>query len=432
MNSYSWGKYPNKKCKKLNFNDNDSLSKLINSIKNLIAYGNGRSYGDSALNNNIVDMKSRAKVLDFDEKNGVLHVESGILLSEIIERYVPKGWFLRITPGTKFITIGGAIAADIHGKNHHIEGCFSQCIEFIRIMLPNGKIVECSNQKIPELFNATCGGMGLTGFILDAKIKLKKIKSKYINQTIIKVQHLGEMFELFEQYSKSPYSVAWIDSFANGKNIGKGLFIFGDFNNDKNLNYITKRKINIPFYFPNFILNRYTLKIFNWIYYNKNFTKVLKNIVELDSFFYPLDGINNWNRIYGKKGFIQYQFILPKINSLKGINEILNTISLSGRSSFLAVLKLYGKSNTNYLSFPMEGYSLALDFKIEEGLFQFLNKLDKIVLKYSGRIYLAKDARVSTKTFRKGYPLLEKFINFRKKNNMNKKFESFQSKRLKI
>lgn len=432
MKLQSWGNYPIIKNESFSFSQDDTLRKIISNHNELIPFGNGRSYGDSALNEKIIYVKPHNFFLDFDESKGLLHIQSGVLLSEILNIVVPKGWFLKITPGTKLITIGGAIASDVHGKNHHIEGCFSECLAEFSLMLPDGKIVSCSKTENFELFKATCGGMGLTGVILDAKIALKKINSKYINQTTIKTKNLKETFEAFEKYKKKTYSVAWIDCLAKGNKLGKCLLMAGDFADDGNLNYRQKKRINIPFNFPSFALNTLSVKIFNWLYYGKVRKLVSKQKVDIDTFFYPLDAIDNWNRIYGKNGFTQYQFILPIETSFIGLEEILKTISNSGKGSFLAVLKLHGKTNENYLSFPMEGYSLALDFKMGKGLFELLDELDKMVLKYKGRIYLTKDVRVNRTTFEQGYPFINEFRGLREKYKMNKRFNSLQSKRLEI
>ncbi|RXJ95817.1 FAD-linked oxidase [Arcobacter sp. AHV-9/2010] len=430
MQLNSWGMYPQIKNKKFTFNTKNNLKDVLKENNTFIPFGNGRSYGDSALNENIIYCKPYNYFLDFDEEKGILHCQSGVMLSEIIETFVPRGWFLKVTPGTKLITIGGAIASDVHGKNHHIKGCFSSCIEEINLMLPNGEIKNI--KKDDELFLATCGGMGLTGVILDAKISLKKINSKYINQTTIKTKNLKETFEAFEKYSHMPYSVAWIDCLAKNEDIGKCLLMVGDFADDGKLDFKEKKKKTISFNFPSFALNNFSVKAFNWLYYKKAPIGESKQKVDIDTFFYPLDAINNWNRIYGKNGFTQYQFILPKDVSYDGLKEILEKISNSGKGSFLAVLKLYGEANQNYLSFPMKGYSLALDFKIEKGIFELLDSLDEIVLKYGGRIYLTKDVRVSKEIFEKGYPSIEKFRNLRKEYGMDKKFQSLQSKRVGI
>ena len=432
MSLNSWGMYPQVENTVFKFSGEKKLESIIKENKNLIAYGNGRSYGDSALAKKIINVKPYNYFLDFDVTKGLLHVQAGVLLSEILESFVPRGWFLKVTPGTKLITIGGAIASDVHGKNHHVEGCFSESVEMFTIMLSSGEVVTCSKEERPELFKATCGGMGLTGVILDAKIYLKRINSKYINQTTIKTKNLKETFSAFEEYSDSPYSVAWIDCLAKEEEIGKCLLMVGDFKNDGQLDYRPKGGISIPFTFPSFALNTYSVKAFNWLYYGKVRQRVTTQSVDIDTFFYPLDAIGNWNRIYGKGGFTQYQCILPKEKSYEGLKEILRTISNSGKGSFLAVLKLYGKENDNYLSFPIKGYSLALDFKIEDGLFELLEQLDKIVVREGGRIYLTKDVAVSRETFEKGYPHIETFRAFRKEQKMDEKFQSLQSKRVGI
>lgn len=428
MSLYSWGMYPIIDNRVHKLTSEVALKDTLNTTKNLIAYGNGRSYGDSALNSDLVHAKPYDYFLDFDEESGILHCQAGVMLSDILDSVVKRGWFLKVTPGTKLITIGGAIASDVHGKNHHVEGCFSECVEEFTIMLADGEVK--SAKKGDELFLATCGGMGLTGVILDAKISLKKINSQYIKQTTIKTKNLKETFEAFEEYNSLPYSVAWIDCLAKDETRGKCLLMVGDFADDGDLKYKPKPKLNIPFNFPSFALNNLSVKAFNWLYYKKAPNGVSHQRVHFDSFFYPLDSIRNWNRIYGKNGFTQYQFILPKEESFDALERILSKIAQSGKGSFLAVLKLYGKENENYLSFPIEGYSLALDFKIEDGLFELLDELDEIVVECRGRIYLTKDVRVSRETFEYGYPQLDKFRKFREDNNMSDKFSSLQSKRL--
>ncbi len=428
MNLFSWGMYPKIKSTLFSLRDTKSLAQYMEKTEEFIPYGNGRSYGDSALADNIVYAKPYNNFLTFDAQEGILECQAGVLLSEILDAFVKRGWFLKVTPGTKLITIGGAIASDVHGKNHHVEGCFSECVEEMTLMLPDGEIKSC--KKGDALFHATCGGMGLTGVILSAKISLKKINSKHINQTTIKTKNLKETFEAFEKYENMPYSVAWIDCLAQNEEIGKCLLMVGDFANDGDLEYKSKKKLTIPFTFPSFALNNLSVKAFNWLYYAKAPEGISKQKVDIDTFFYPLDAIGDWNKIYGSGGFTQYQFILPKESSYEGLKEILGKIAASGKGSFLAVLKLYGKANDNYLSFPMEGYSLALDFKIEAGLFELLDALDEVVVRHGGRIYLTKDVRVSRETFEKGYPYIETFRTFRKENNMDKKLQSLQSKRV--
>lgn len=311
MNLKSWGNYPIIKNTVFNFETKNQLSTIINNHHHLIPYGNGRSYGDSALNENIINVKPYGLFLDFDQTKGLLHVQAGVLLAEILSALTPRGWFLKITPGTKFITVGGAIASDVHGKNHHVQGCFSECVEMLKLMLASGEIVVCSKQENIELFQATCGGMGLTGVILEAKISLKPIKSKYIQQTTLKTRNLKETFDAFDHHKQSPYSVAWIDCLAQGEQLGKSLLMVGDFSDDGNLDYQPNQKFNIPTYLPSFTLNHFAVKAFNGLYYEKVRTTVSNQMVDIENFFYPLDAIGHWNKMYGKKGFTQYQFILP-------------------------------------------------------------------------------------------------------------------------
>ncbi len=432
MKLAGWGNFPVIDGRKLRIRDKQELRKTILVSDGIIPFGNGRSYGDSALAETILDIKGLSYFLGFDDKTGLLHVQGGVLLRDILDVFVPKGWFLAITPGTKLITVGGAIASDVHGKNHHKDGCFSESVDMMHLMLPDGEIVHCSRKENRDLFLATCGGMGLTGVIVDAKIKLKKIPSAKIKQTTTKTANLNETFEAFEQYSDSPYSVAWIDCLAGKKNSGRSLLVSGDFLEGETLDYSAPKQKSMPVDLPSFWLNRYSVKAFNQFYYHKVRKSHSVHVVGIDPFFYPLDVIGKWNRIYGKSGFTQYQFILPKEASYEGLKKILTEIGISGKGSFLAVLKLYGPQNKNWLSFPLEGYSLALDFKIDRDVFNLLDRLDHIVIDYGGRIYLTKDARVSKVIFEKGYPDISKFRALRKQYRMDTKFQSLQSKRLEL
>ena len=431
MKKYSWGSHPEIDCTEHELKNILALKSIIKNNDELIAHGNGRSYGDSSINKNIINCLSHNSLISFNEKKGVLKAQAGILLNDLLNLIVPQGWFLKVSPGTKFVTLGGAIASDIHGKNHHIDGCFSECIINFNLMLPNGDIVNC--KKPDELFLATCGGMGLTGVILDAEISLMRVESQNIESFSIKTNNLQETFDIFESKQSCKYSVAWIDTGAKGLNVGRGLVSIGDFSSDGDLNYQSNlSRITIPRWTPSFLINKFTIKIFNFLYYNLQFKKNKKNKMNLNKFFYPLDNLNNWNNLYGETGFIQYQFILPKDKSLKGMNEILALIASDKIESFLAVLKLYGAENENYLSFPLMGYSLAIDFKISSGLDILLKKLDSMVVKYDGRVYLSKDVRINKESFEANYPKITEFRQIRKKYKMNKKFQSLQSKRVGI
>lgn len=424
----NWGNFP---MVEKEMKSDDSLEKIKDYIKNnneVIARGNGRCYGDASLGEHIFSTLRLNKLIGFDRLNGIFECESGVLLSEILEVTVPQGYFLYVTPGTKYITVGGAIASDVHGKNHHAEGCFSEWVLDFKLIDENGDILNCSREENSEKFWATIGGMGLTGIILSARFKLKNIESAYIRQESIKAENLEEVFKLFEESESWTYNVAWIDCLQKGNNIGRSILMRGEHalkaELPKNLaqnSLRLKKKLQptIPFYFPNFVLNNLTVKAFNFLYFNKQRVKEVKNFIDYETFFYPLDVMNDWNKIYGKSGFIQYQMVIPKEKGKEGMKKILETIANSGNGSFLAVLKLFGKNNPQaYNSFPIEGYTLALDFKVNSKLKKLVDDLDKIVEEFGGRIYLTKDSMSKSS--------LTNYL----KNIQNPKFVSLQHKRI--
>jgi decaprenylphospho-beta-D-ribofuranose 2-oxidase len=435
----NWGNYPVIETDEKSFSIVEQLSETLSNSNDIIARGNGRCYGDASLAKNIISTLKFDKVLSFDTIGGTFECQSGLTLDKILEIIVPKGWFLPVTPGTKFITVGGAVASDVHGKNHHVDGSFSNHILEMDVMLPDGQLLTCSPHEKSDLFWATCGGMGLTGIITRVKFVLKRIESSYIKQKQIKAKNLEEILLLFEEYKDFTYSVAWIDCLKKGKAFGRSILILGEhaivaeLDNKKKtdpLKLPNKRQITFPFTLPSFVLNKFTVRAFNFLFYGKNFKREINNIVSYEPFFYPLDAVLHWNRGYGKKGFVQYQFVLP-LESKRGLIEILKRISDEGLGSFLAVLKVFGKQD-DLISFPKQGYTLALDFPVRKGLFKFLDELDKMVLEYGGRIYLSKDARMEPGTFWKGYPYAQQFVNTVKKYNSSFKINSVQAVRLNI
>lgn len=399
---------------------------------NGIVRGMGRSYGDSSLAEHTISSLNLSHILAFEEDTGVVTCSAGVTLADLLDVFVPRGWFLSVTPGTKYITVGGAIASDVHGKNHHLSGCFSECLVEIKLLLANGEIIRCSRSENVEIFRATCGGMGLTGIITEARFQLKAIESSYINETTLKADNLEEIIELFDEHSSATYSVAWFDCLARGKRLGRSLLMLGEHSKDGELDSYRKRQLSVPVNLPGFVLNHYSVSAFNSVYFNKVLKKRSYKRVHYEPFFYPLDSIGSWNRVYGKNGFTQYQFVIPKEAGVKGFKVILKKISESRLGSFLAVLKVFGKENDNYLSFPIEGYTLALDFKIEKKLFPLLDELDRLVVEYGGRVYLTKDARLSEETFKHSYPDWEEFCRVRHECGADKMFYSLQSKRLGI
>lgn len=430
MKIWGWGKYPVITSKTFAPRSEEGIRTPLGKGFNGIPRAFGRSYGDSSLAEENINTFGMGKILSFNEETGLLHCQAGFSLEDILEFAVPKGWFLPVTPGTKHVSLGGAIASDVHGKNHHVEGCFSEHVKELRLMLADGSVAPCSPSEHRELFLATCGGMGLTGVILDAKIQLKPIKSSMIQENIYKARNLDEILDFFETYESFTYSVAWIDCLSTGKKLGRSLLMIGEHAEEGGLDVHPDPKLVVPFEMPSFLLNRLSISAFNNLYYNKVLKKVTKHVVHYEPFFYPLDGIRNWNRMYGKNGFTQYQFVVPKKTGRESMRKILERIAKSKKGSFLAVLKAFGKGNENYLSFPMEGYTLALDFKLEKGLFPLLDELDEIVLEYGGRVYLTKDVRMSEQVFKASYPNWKKFMEIRKKFSADKAFNSLQSKRL--
>lgn len=432
MRISGWGRFPHIEAEGLHFETRRRLACRLEELSDCIVHARGRSYGDSSLSERVILTNRFDKILAFDETSGIVTCESGVTLSEIIDAFLPRGWFPSITPGTRFISIGGAIASDVHGKNHHKAGCFSECVVSFDLMLPGGGIVRCSREENADLFHATCGGMGLTGIILEATFRLQAVKSGYIRETVIRCGNLEEVFHQFEAHHDTTYSVAWIDCLARGGKQGRSVLMLGEHADSGRLIPPPVRSFSMPFDSPAFLLNRFSIASLNRLYYAIHPDFVDGRLVPADTFFYPLDMIGGWNRLYGSGGFTQYQFVLPKAASGKGLSSILDRISRAGMGSFLAVLKLFGPQNQNLLSFPMEGYTLALDFKIQKKLFPLLDELDRIVLDHGGRLYLTKDVRMPAAVFRSGYPAWERFAALRGHYEMDRKFNSFQSRRLGI
>ncbi|MBS1668537.1 MAG: FAD-binding oxidoreductase [Bacteroidetes bacterium] len=433
----NWGNYPIIDADEKKFSFDAQLEKLIAETPHFIPRGNGRCYGDASLAPTTISTLKYDNIFSFDKINGIFECQCGITLDQILEVIVPQGWFLPVTPGTKFITVGGAIGSDVHGKNHHVDGSFSNHIIDMDIMLASGETICCSTSQNPDLFEATCGGMGLTGMVTRAKFRLKKIESSWIKQKQIKAANLEEILKLFEENKHYTYSVAWIDCLKKGADFGRSILILGEHatvnelseKQEKDpLKLPSKKQISFPFNLPSWVLNPLTVKAFNFLYYAKNTKKELSNIVPYEPFFYPLDAILHWNRGYGKKGFVQYQFVLP-LDVKQGLIEILQRISAKGLGSFLAVLKVFGEQKS-MISFPKEGYTLALDFPVRKGLFDFLDELDQVVLKYGGRLYMSKDARMKPEVLAAGYPELEKFKQIVSTYNPKGKIRSIQSDRL--
>jgi len=430
MEVHGWGRYPRADASVSFPATPRQCRALLACSDNLIARGLGRSYGDSSMAMNMLDTRYLDHFHSFDESTGMLTCAAGVSFDDILRIFVPKGWFLPVTPGTRFVTVGGAIASDVHGKNHHLEGSFCDHVSGLELLLGNGERVETSPTDKPELFHATCGGMGLTGVILSATVCLKPISSSEIVETTIKAPDLDAVLTAFEEDASTTYTVAWIDCLARGRQLGRSLLMLGEHAQSGPLTVQARKPTPVPFDMPAGFLNQATVKTFNALYYGKARQAKQTRRIPFEPYFYPLDALADWNRLYGKPGFVQYQFVLPKGSGSDGLKKILERIAKTGRGSFLAVLKVLGKGNDNHLSFPQEGYTLALDFKVEPATFDLLDELDQRILEYGGRIYLAKDARMSEGTFKTGYPRWQEFEEIRGRWHAIGKFASIQSKRL--
>lgn len=439
MKLAGWGRYPVVEARAYRPRSVEALRQLVVSEPSLIARGNGRAYGDSAINASAtVETQHLSRMIAFDPASGLLIAEAGVLLGDVIAAFLPRGWFPMVTPGTKFVTLGGAIAADVHGKNHHRIGSFRSCVDWIDVMGPDGETRRCSPQDDAALFDHTLGGMGLTGIILRAAIRLRPVETAWIRQTTTAVPNLKAAMVAFEASQVTTYSVAWIDCLGTGANLGRSIVMLGEHAVRADLlprqaqapfRIKSKRKLRIPMDLPAFTLNSLTVRAFNALYYWAGARKTGIQLVDWDSYFYPLDSILGWNRIYGRKGFAQFQCALPLDRSESGLTALLSEIAKTGSGSFLAVLKRFGKQDGAF-SFPMEGYTLALDFPLTPKTLALLERLDQITIAHGGRFYLAKDSRMTMATLRASDPRAADFQAHRESHGLTSRFRSAQSIRL--
>ncbi|MBX7136663.1 MAG: FAD-binding oxidoreductase [Oligoflexia bacterium] len=420
MDDYqSWGRYPQVTQSVLGFNwRGDKLPTL--SGKSILAQGFCRSYGDSCLNENNVVLSTRAldRMIAFDPASGVLRCESGVSLEQILNLAVPQGWFLPVTPGTKFVSVGGAIANDVHGKNHHRAGTFGRHVRAFELLRSDGSRRVCSERSDGGLYAATIGGLGLTGVITWAEIQLRPILNPFIEMESIKFRSLEEFFQISADSDRNfEYTVAWLDCVSSGSAFGRGIFMRGNHSrseNDKTRKIPGRQKLVVPLDFPAWALNRLSVKAFNTLYYGKQVAREKKSSVYYDPFFYPLDAVLQWNRIYGKNGLVQFQCVVPVQGGHQAIREILATIVASGQASFLAVLKEFGAiSSPGILSFPRPGVTLCLDFAMRgERTLALLQRLDQMVAQAGGAMYPAKDALMRAENFKSYYPRWAEFAEY--------------------
>lgn len=440
MRLSGWGRYPIIDCAVARPGSAAAVSPMLDDLPSVIARGNGRSYGDASVNADaVVDMRRIDHLIDFDPESGRIVCEGGTLLSELIDAMLPRGWFPPVTPGTRQVTIGGMIASDVHGKNHHGAGSFCDHLAWIDLAIGEGRVLRCSPCDHADLFAATCGGMGLTGVILRACFRLIPVQSAAVRQRTIRAPKLDDALAAFEASLDWTYSVAWIDCLAGGGDIGRSVVLLGEHAVPDDLpaarratGLIPPRRKNkrIPVDFPAFALGPTPVRLFNRLYYAAQ--RPGDRIVDIDPYFYPLDTVHDWNRIYGRRGFVQYQCVMPLRSSRDGLTQILTEVAARGGASFLAVLKRMGPASFGLLSFPMEGYTLTLDFPVNDCNLALIDRIDAISRDHGGRIYLAKDALASPKGFAAGYPRLEAFRQVRRHYELDRHFQSHLSRRLEI
>ena len=440
MQLSGWGNFPKAEARMSTPRNEADLADHV-AEGSAIARGNGRSYGDSAISpRNTIDMRHFDRMLSFTPATGQLVAEAGVMLADVIDSFLPRGWFPMVTPGTKLITLGGAIAADVHGKNHHVDGSFRACVDWIDVLGPEGEVTRCSRDENADLFDWTLGGMGLTGVILRCAIRLRAVKSGWIRQEMIPADNLAAAIDAFEANMGATYSVAWIDCAARGDHLGRSLVMLGEHADPGEVPpryratpFRAPRHRNIPFPMnaPSFALNPLTLRAFNAAYYRNGARQKGTRIVDWDGYFYPLDAIGNWNRLYGRRGFMQFQCVIPQNTAREGIQRLLSAISASGQASFLSVLKRFGPQDSAF-SFPMEGYTLALDFPRSKAAIALMPELDAITLDYGGRFYLAKDSRMPAEILAGSDPRAEAFATWRRDRGLSASFASLQSERLNL
>lgn len=414
----SWGRYPWRPQIPHSIHWPEDVPQSLAAIaieghSTTLAFGCGRSYGDSCLaeSGHVLAMQNMDRILAADWEAGIVLAQAGLTLAELIRIALPRGWFLPVTPGTKFVTLGGAVANDVHGKNHHVMGTFGRHVRHLSLYRSDDGITQCSLTQRPDLFAATVGGLGLTGVILAVELQLRRVASSKIEQRSIRFGNLDEFFELSHMHdSAHEYTVAWVDCLASGVQAGRGQYIAGNHADKGSIQLAPPSGLRMPFDPPFSLVNALSLRAFNTLYYHRQFKKEVASNVGYDPFFYPLDRMHQWNRMYGRAGFQQYQCVVPQQNGREIIRSVMQQIAKAGAGSFLAVLKQCGTlASPGLLTFPIHGVSLALDFpqrdKANERLFA---KLDAMVYEAGGRLYPAKDAHMSATHFKQAYPQWEK------------------------
>jgi FAD/FMN-containing dehydrogenase len=438
-----WGRYPRHETEWVEASTPAAIPDLLAGYAGIVARGNGRAYGDAAIGERITLSTGRLdRFRAFDPATGRLTVEAGVLLADILTAFVPRGFFPPVVPGTKFVTVGGMIAADVHGKNHHRDGGFGAHVEELKLVVPGGQTITCSPAENAELFAATIGGMGLTGTIVEATFRLRAIETGWLRQRTIVAGELDAAMAALQETAGATYSVAWIDCLARGASLGRSLVYAAEHATREEIAALRpgakpfpplrQGRLAVPLDMPAGMLNRASVRAFNELYFRRGAMQAGDPfLVHWDPYFFPLDWVGDWNRIYGRRGFLQYQCVIPSASARQALGEIVERISGRGSASFLAVLKQLGDSS-GLVSFPMPGFTLALDLPVTPDVLSLLDELDRMVVEAGGRLYLAKDSRQSPATFEAGYPDLAAFRAIRRAIGADGRIASRLSSRLGI
>lgn len=402
----------------------------------IIAFGGGRSYGDAALNTGGRAMLTRRldRILAFDPETGDLVAEPGVTFADLLEVFLPRGFLVPATPGTAFATLGGAVANDVHGKNHDRAGSFGDHVQWLDLLLPSGEVARISPRERPELFAATIGGLGLTGVIVGIALRLMRVPSAHVTVRERRIADLDGFLAAFAEHRASAsYSVGWIDGLARGSRLGRGILEIAEPSAEGTADAPAKAKTRrVPRDLPGAVLNPLSIGLFNELYYRRVPAGGRERRLPYRKFLYPLDSVEDWNRIYGKRGFYQFQCVLPDEAAPAGLRALLEAVSAARGASFLAVLKTLGGAGRGHLSFPMRGHTLALDFPRRGGVDDLMRRLERLTLDHGGRIYPAKDACLSPEGFAAMYPKLADFRRVLREIDPDARMQSDMARRLNI
>lgn len=428
-----WGRVPSVDAREIR---SENLPAITEDVP--LTRGLGRAYGDAALpahGDALVAASPLAdRILAFDPSSGLLHAEAGFSLDQMYRVFLPRGWFTPVTPGTRFVTLGGMVAADVHGKNHHRDGCIGEHVTQVTLRVADGRILTCSREQEPDLFKATLGGMGLTGHILEVTLRLVRVPSPWIVRESERVPDLDAFIDRLKTAARQwPMTVGWIDGKARGGSLGRGVLLCGRWAepHEAPRSFPALRStLPVPFDLPAGVLNPTVIRLFNAAYYHRFSASPRRSIVAPESFLYPLDAIGSWNRGYGRRGFVQYQCVLPEAGARGSVRAFMEIVAGHGRASFLSVIKDCGEQGTGTLSFPLPGISIAMDIPYDGVTQTLVDQMNRFVLDQGGRIYLAKDALTRADDFRAMEPRLNRFLEVRRAWDPDGRIRSAQSVRL--